>query len=111
MSTNDRGTPSGLAFSAYELVAQKTATYKDPDYLPLGLAEEVGELIQLFANAKRKGIVVDQDEVISEVGDVLWVLSQIARENGFWLDEAAGVNMAKLRKRDLQGTVHDKTNR
>ena len=112
MNTNDdRGTPNGMAFSAYELVAQKTATYKDADYLPLGLAEEVGELIHLFGAAKRKGTTVDQDELISEVGDVLWVLSQIARENGFWLDHAAMSNMAKLRKRDLQGTIHDKTNR
>ena len=111
MDTNDRGTPNGMAFSAYELVAQKTATYKDPDYLPLGLAEEVGELIQLFAAAKRKGTPVNQDELISEVGDVLWVLSQIARENGFWLDHAAMSNMAKLRRRDLRGAIHEKDNR
>ena len=111
MNTKDRGTPNGLAFSHYELGAQHTATYKDVDYLPLGLAEEVGELIQLFAEAKRKDIPVDQDKLISEVGDVLWVLSQIARENGFWLDQAAGDNLAKLRKRDLQGAIHDKTSR
>ena len=113
MNTRDdkRGCPSGITFSSYELVAKTTATYKDVDYLPLGLTEEVGELVHLFASSKRKGTAVDQDKLISEVGDVLWVLSQIARENGFWLDDAARSNMAKLRKRDLQGTIHEKHNR
>ena len=110
MNTKDRGTPSGLTFSQYELGAQHTATYKDVDYLPLGLTEEVGELIQLFAEAKRKDIPLDVEALQSEVGDVLWVLSQIAREHGFWLDHAAGDNLAKLRKRALQGAIHDKTN-
>ena len=104
-------TPSGLTFSEYELGAEETATYKDPDYLPLGLGEEVGELLQLFAQAKRKGEKVDIKKLKSEMGDVLWVLSQIAREHGFWMDDAAWNNIHKLNKRNSQGAIHDKTNR
>lgn len=99
----------GLYFREYELEAVKTASYKDPDYLPLGLSEEVGELLHEYARCKRKGVEMDVKALKSEVGDVLWVLSQIAREHGFWLQEAAEDNMSKLRQRTETGAIHDKT--
>ena len=104
-------TPSGLCFSEFELEAEKTATYKDPDYLPLGLGEEVGELLQLFAQAKRKGEEVNVKELKTEMGDVLWVLSQIAREHGFWMDDAAWNNIIKLKMRAKEGVIHEKRGR
>ena len=100
-----------LSFFKYETQAEKTASYKSADYLPLGLAEECGELVQLFAAAKRKDQPVDVQKLISECGDVLWVLSQIARENDFSLEDAANNNMDKLAGRTAAGTVHNKTNR
>jgi NTP pyrophosphatase (non-canonical NTP hydrolase) len=102
---------SGLYFSDYEFTAAKTATYKDVDYLPLGLGEETGELLHEFARAKRRGVALDQQKVIDEVGDVLWVLSQICRENKFSLETAARANMEKLTGRSHTGTIHDKRRR
>lgn len=98
-------------FKLYEEEAQKTATYKDKDYLPLGLTEEVGELVHEYARCKRKGVDMDVESLKSEVGDVLWVLSQIAREHGFTLSDAAVNNIEKLRIRKQQGTVHEKVGR
>jgi NTP pyrophosphatase (non-canonical NTP hydrolase) len=95
----------------YELAAKETASYKDKDYLPLGLAEETGELIHEYARCKRKGVKMDIEALKSEVGDVVWVLSQICRENGFWLEEAMSGNIEKLSKRDGEGTLHLKGNR
>ena len=100
-----------MNFKQYEQEAQKTASYKDSDYLPLGLAEEAGELIQLFAQAKRKGTEIDISDLKSEVGDVLWVLSQIAREHGFQLEDAASDNIIKLQLRSNKGEIHDKSGR
>lgn len=98
----------GMYFREYELEAVKTASYKDPDYLPMGLAEEAGELIHEYARCKRKGVEMDVKALKSEVGDVLWVLSQISRENGFWLQDAAQDNIDKLKARESTGAIHDK---
>lgn len=98
-------------FALYEEEAKKTATYKDSDYLPLGLTEEVGELVHEYARCKRKGVDMDTKALMSEVGDVLWVLSQIAREHDFTLAAAASDNLAKLHTRKLQGTIHEKVGR
>ncbi len=100
-----------FTFTQYESVAKTTATYESADYLPLGLSEEVGELIHEFARCKRKGVEMDVPALISEVGDVLWVLSQIAREYDFTLSQAARSNLGKLQDRNEKGAIHDKTNR
>ena len=80
-------------FNTYQELATTTASYKDPDYLPLGLAEECGELVHEFAR------------------DVLWLLSQICREHGLSLSDVAANNISKLTKRHLSGSIHLKENR
>lgn len=98
-------------FDSYQRLASKTATYEDPDYLPLGLAEECGELVHEYARCKRKGVPMDTAALIGEIGDVLWMLSQICTENKLSLGRVATHNIAKLKKRDEQGTVHEKQDR
>lgn len=98
-------------FDIYQELASKTASYKDPDYLPLGLTEECGELVHEFARCKRKGVSMDLDALGNEVGDVLWLLSQICREHGLSLSEVASKNIDKLTKRHLLGSIHLKENR
>tara|TARA_B110000211_G_scaffold22400_1_gene23134 strand:- start:752 stop:1060 length:309 start_codon:yes stop_codon:yes gene_type:complete len=98
-------------FDSYQRLAKKTASYQDPDYLPLGLAEECGELVHEFARCKRKGVPMDIEALESEVGDVLWVLSQICTEHGLSLGWVATNNIAKLKQRDSQGSIHEKENR
>lgn len=95
-------------FSEYQNKAELTATYKDVGYLPLGLTEEVGELVHEFAKVKRTGVKLDRDAVKDELGDVLWVLSQMARESGFTLEEVARYNIDKLTQRSYSGNIHNK---
>jgi NTP pyrophosphatase (non-canonical NTP hydrolase) len=95
-------------FKEYEQASYKTASFQDVDYLPLGLTEEVGELVHEFARAKRTGVEINKEAVQDELGDVLWMLAQIARENGFTLEEAAKRNIEKLKARTAKGSIHDK---
>jgi len=95
-------------FKEYEQDSYKTASFEDVDYLPLGLTEEVGELVHEFARAKRTGVEINKEAVQDELGDVLWMLAQIARENGFTLEEAAKRNIEKLKARTAKGSIHDK---
>ena len=98
-------------FNKYQELATTTASYKDPDYLPLGLVEECGELVHEFARCKRKGVPMDVDCLSNEIGDVLWLLSQICREHNLSLADVATDNIAKLTKRHSSGSIHLKENR
>jgi NTP pyrophosphatase (non-canonical NTP hydrolase) len=100
------------SFDIYSKAANKTASYHSVDYLPLGLAEEVGELIHEYARVKRTGdCSLNKDSIKSEIGDILWVLSQMAEECGFELADAARYNIKKLQNRKEHKAIHDKTNR
>tara|TARA_B100000780_G_scaffold278781_1_gene253646 strand:+ start:5512 stop:5820 length:309 start_codon:yes stop_codon:yes gene_type:complete len=98
-------------FESYQRLASKTASYKDPDYLPLGLTEECGELVHEFARCKRKGVPMDIKALSSEIGDVLWMLSQICREHNLSLADVATENIEKLKQREHSGSIHEKSNR
>ena len=72
-----------------------------------GLAEEIGELEGKFKRYLRGDIVrqVFEDEVLSELGDVLWCLSDTAGNLGFTLEEIAKGNLYKLTSRMERGKI------
>src|SRR5688572_3847836 len=43
----------------------------------IGLSAEAGELLGIVQKAKRKGIDIDRDKVIDELGDVFWYLNYV----------------------------------
>jgi len=69
----------------------------------LGLAGEAGEVADLGKKELYHGKEVDTIDYIHEVGDVLFYLARIAREKGFSLEQAAIMNIAKLRARYPDG--------
>ena len=83
----------------------------DPMPSLLGLSAEAGEVSDVWFKAQRNDVPVDQKDIISEVGDVLFYCSIIARENGFTLEDAIQSNMDKLTARRIAGSIHDKTKR
>lgn len=83
----------------------------DPIPALLGLSAEAGEVSDVWFKAQRKDVSVDQKDIISELGDVLFYCSIIAKENGFTLEEAIESNMNKLNQRRIAGSIHDKTKR
>jgi len=71
----------------------------------LGLAGETGEVVELIKKARFHGLPLDADRLKSEIGDVLWYLTDLCAQAGFALADAAQANVAKLRARYPNGFV------
>lgn len=92
-------------------------------YMLLGLVEEVGELAGKVSKAIRKEhVIIDgnrimdhiddggelyelHQQVMSELGDVLWFVSGLAEQFGCTLDEVARHNLDKLARRKESNTI------
>ncbi len=66
----------------------------------MGLNGEVGELSELYKKEYFHGKDIDEDKLISEVGDVFFYLTQIIRSEGMTLDQVMSYNMKKLENRN-----------
>lgn len=82
----------------------------DPAFIAkiLGLAGEAGEVSEKFKKIIRDhdGVITEADkqEIIKELGDVLWYISAIADYLEVPLEEVAGKNLEKLFSRRDRGT-------
>jgi NTP pyrophosphatase (non-canonical NTP hydrolase) len=104
-----------MTFDEYMAQASKTAQYDRDDleyhlmYLCMGLAGEGGEVIEKIKKIVRndKGAVSQEkrDDLKKELGDVLWYLSQMARELNLSFDEVAEANIKKLADRAQRGVI------
>lgn len=103
-----------LTFSEYQEAASKTAVYpnvgNNPIYPTLGLCGEVGEVAE-----KVKKVIRDRDgsfdtetcyAIALEISDVLWYVSQLARELDWNLECIAQLNLAKLEDRQARNKLH-----
>lgn len=94
-----------MEFKEYQGAVERTmnkSEYAIANYC-MGLAGESGELIDMFKKSVFHHHALDMDEVIKELGDVMWYVSAIANEMGISLDEVAERNVAKLMKRYPNG--------
>ena len=79
-------------------------------YTAMGLAGEAGEV----ANKAKKIFRDDthflyrdrKDAIKKELGGVLWYAAMMAKECGLTLDEIAETNVAELKRRKEEGTIH-----
>lgn len=92
-------------------------------YSLMGLNAEVGEINDKVAKWRRKALVNINDnqlvfttsseveathlrnELLKEVGDVLWFCSHLSRQLGSNLDEVAKMNIDKLRDRAMRNVI------
>lgn len=77
-------------------------------YPVLALAEETGEVAGKVAKFIRKqgdDLVGLREVVLPELGDVLWQLSEAARQFDLTLEEVAQYNLDKLQGRAARGTL------
>lgn len=114
-----------LDFYEYQKKAHETADYPEGKvidtkedvehyisyiYPALGLAEEAGEVAGKYAKAVRDNTgVIDEkhkQEIIKELGDVLWFVSELATCLGVKLEEVAQKNLDKLASRKERGVIH-----
>lgn len=96
-----------LTLDEYQRLAAATdieGDSRDPVVPLLGLAGEVGALVSEFKKKRRPdGVTYSgfEDVVTTELGDILWYLSALARRVGVPLSSVAYQNLAKTRARWL----------
>lgn len=104
-----------MNFNEYQEKASVTATYPSVGgatfiYPVLGLAGEAGEVAEKIKKIIRDdgGIVSAEKkiEIQKELGDVLWYVSEIARQLGIPLEDVAVGNIEKLLSRKERGQLH-----
>jgi NTP pyrophosphatase (non-canonical NTP hydrolase) len=96
------------AFTFYQRLAEKTAkenhSFDDPRHTriavaSMGLAGETGELIDALKKWVAHGHELDLNHVESELGDILWYVSEIATVLDLRLADVAEANVEKLQQR------------
>lgn len=101
-----------MDFKTYQKKSKTTAIYTFPIIYPaLGLAGESGEVCERLKKVIRDGGSYNNPKFLAdikkELGDVLWYISNLAKDLGLDLDEIANENLDKLfsrKKREkLQG--------
>ena len=103
-----------MDFKTYQEQSRKTATYAKIGYNfiypTLGLAGESGEVVEKIKKVIRdnNGVIDEQKrlEIVKELGDVLWYLSQLATELNLSLDDIASKNLQKLNSRKERNKLH-----
>lgn len=106
-----------MNFEEYQKQSRKTAVYPDLGdnlpYLALGIADEAGEVagkVKKFIRDHNMKSIQDltleqKQDLVKEVGDVLWYIAQIATEVGVDLEKVAEQNIEKLHSRLERGTI------
>jgi len=99
-----------MTFDEYQQRANKTAIYpleKGFEYLATGIAAEAGEVAGLISKGIRGDNLgmVAEDDLVKEIGDVLWFVSQLATHMDVDLSEVAEINIAKLEDRQKRGKL------
>ena len=103
-----------MKFEEYQILSRKTAIYpnkgKNLSYPVLGLCGESGEVAEkvkkILRDKKGKLDSKSKQELVKEMGDVLWYLSAIASELKISLEEVARINVTKLSNRQKENKIH-----
>lgn len=112
-----------MKLNEYQTLATKTASYPTKSYPFCCIAEESGEVMGKITKYMRKHgesceSTIDvacspvfhrehelREALAKELGDVLWEVSQCARELGFNLEDIARMNIAKLQDRKERDVI------
>ena len=86
----------------------RAMTFRKPSaglsYAVLGLSEEAGEVAGKFAKEMRDGSI-NVEEVVKELGDVLWMVAAISDSLGYSLQSVAEKNISKLEERANRNVI------
>lgn len=104
-----------MHFDEYQHRATLTAIYPDHGlrtaaaitYTALGLVGEAGEVANAAKKMLRDGRPWGEvrEQLIGEIGDVLWYCAQLATECDLDLSEIAAENLGKLLDRQVRGVL------
>ena len=92
-----------MTFEEYQEAARRTQNkalnlYKTRLHCLFGLAAEAGEIFDLYQK-QLQGHTFEEGQLKMEIGDVLWMISELCDCYGWTLTEVAEANLAKLRVR------------
>ena len=96
-----------MSFEEYQKLSGSYTEHPGMDdafmYSVLGLNGEAGEVAEVIKKAIRdKGKQLsgeDRQDLLKELGDVLWYLSKIASKLEFSLEDVANANLKKMEER------------
>lgn len=92
----------------YEAEVRRTAGSNSRVMTTLGLAGEVGEVVEVIKKLEFHDKPYDRATLVKELGDVYWYFTALRIFEGISLDEIMETNVAKLRARYPDGfTAHD----
>jgi NTP pyrophosphatase (non-canonical NTP hydrolase) len=106
-----------MDFDHYQKKAMQFAVYQSSIYPALGLAGEAGEFLGKLSKIARVNDIdrphtvwrclkkTQWDELIDELGDVLWMVAACAAELDTTLNEVACRNLDKLTDRANRGVI------
>lgn len=113
-----------MELNIYQTIAQTFCTQEsdNPAYAFFGMVEELGEVSGKIAKQIRKGnLKIDgncvftkmtdtertefESDLKGELGDCLWMLSQMCLQLGFSLEDVAVANLEKLESRKKRGVI------
>lgn len=102
-----------MQINEYQNIAMETAIYGEGNainYPILGLVGEAGELANKYKKVLRddKGMMSPEKNIAlkDELGDVLWYCAALARDLDCTLEDVCNLNIAKLKARRINGTIH-----
>jgi len=98
---------SELDFDSYQRQAVTTAIYPSTAqviYPAMGLANEAGEVLGKVKKIIRDG-TFNRDDIVDELGDVLWYAAALARDLNVDLATVARWSLAKVTGRQQRGTL------
>ena len=103
-----------LDFTEYQKLSRRTAVYPNIGnnlyYPALGLAGETGEVMNKIKKIMRDKLDIKDNNlkemIESELGDILWYISNLATELNLSLDDIAKKNLDKLMDRKKRGKIH-----
>jgi len=102
-----------MKLDEYQAKAGEFAIYHNHDsgedeiamYPFLALSEEVGEVNGKIAKSLRGDKELETYDIAKELGDVLWNLSECARQIGWRMSDIAQLNINKLDARQRANTI------
>ena len=100
-----------LTFNDYQKTARETTIYKDGIFYPaLGLCGESGEVADKIKKIYRDndGIISEdnKEQLVKEMGDVLWYLANMATDLNMSLEDVARKNLEKIQIRQQKNLIH-----
>ena len=96
-----------MTLNEYQELAARTinptlTAQEQTEHALFGIASEVGELSGLFQK-KLQGHDIDEEHLMKECGDILWMLAEILTARRHTLEEVAQMNIDKLKARYPDG--------